>query len=229
MSDGDALLRTILERPDDDTARLVYADWLQENGREVHAQLIRRTSGPGYRNQVRRVAISNNNHRKHAYLLEDRWHVSTSNLCPKGTTEWVRASMPTPASGFDCSATIRAGFIESLWCPLGWFAEHAEALFRAHPIERMVLTDQRPLESSRFAWFNHPVPSGTSQPAQHRLPDELYFRLGGYDNRGGAHPKNVRWYNTRADAESALSRACVAYGRALAGLAPLPHVGSHAE
>lgn len=32
MSDGDALLRAILLRPDDDAARLVYADWLDENG-----------------------------------------------------------------------------------------------------------------------------------------------------------------------------------------------------
>ncbi len=32
MSDGEALLKAILEQPDDDTPRLVYADWLQENG-----------------------------------------------------------------------------------------------------------------------------------------------------------------------------------------------------
>src|SRR5262245_55373335 len=41
MSDHDALYRAILANPDDDTPRLVYADWLQENGRPEEAELIR--------------------------------------------------------------------------------------------------------------------------------------------------------------------------------------------
>jgi len=36
-----ALLAGIVARPDDDTARLVYADWLQEHGDERQAQYIR--------------------------------------------------------------------------------------------------------------------------------------------------------------------------------------------
>jgi uncharacterized protein (TIGR02996 family) len=32
MTDGDALLATIQAQPGEDTARLVYADWLQEHG-----------------------------------------------------------------------------------------------------------------------------------------------------------------------------------------------------
>lgn len=36
-----ALLAAIVANPDDDTARLVYADWLQENGDEEQAQYIR--------------------------------------------------------------------------------------------------------------------------------------------------------------------------------------------
>jgi uncharacterized protein (TIGR02996 family) len=41
MSDADALLDAIFDRPDDDTPRLVYADWLQENGQENYAEFIR--------------------------------------------------------------------------------------------------------------------------------------------------------------------------------------------
>jgi uncharacterized protein (TIGR02996 family) len=36
-----ALLAAIIAQPDDDTARLVYADWLQEHGNEDRADLIR--------------------------------------------------------------------------------------------------------------------------------------------------------------------------------------------
>ena len=39
--EADALLAAIFDSPDDDTARLVYADWLQENGQDDYAQFIR--------------------------------------------------------------------------------------------------------------------------------------------------------------------------------------------
>ena len=37
----DALFQAILDAPDDDAPRLVYADWLEEGGRAEHAELIR--------------------------------------------------------------------------------------------------------------------------------------------------------------------------------------------
>jgi uncharacterized protein (TIGR02996 family) len=40
-SDAAALLRAIVRHPDDDTPRLVYADWLQENGRTDEAEFLR--------------------------------------------------------------------------------------------------------------------------------------------------------------------------------------------
>src|SRR5215203_2415404 len=41
MSDESALLAAILANPDEDTPRLVYADWLQENGQPERAEFIR--------------------------------------------------------------------------------------------------------------------------------------------------------------------------------------------
>jgi uncharacterized protein (TIGR02996 family) len=41
VTDADALLRAIVRHPEDDTPRLVYADWLQENGREEEGEFIR--------------------------------------------------------------------------------------------------------------------------------------------------------------------------------------------
>jgi uncharacterized protein (TIGR02996 family) len=40
-NDGDALFRAVCENPADDTARLVYADWLDENGNPDRAEFIR--------------------------------------------------------------------------------------------------------------------------------------------------------------------------------------------
>src|SRR3954466_3476753 len=41
MPDDDAFLRAILDHPDDDLPRLVYADWLDEHGDPGRAEVIR--------------------------------------------------------------------------------------------------------------------------------------------------------------------------------------------
>jgi uncharacterized protein (TIGR02996 family) len=41
MNEREALLRAVCENPDDDTPRLVFADWLQEHGDEARAEFIR--------------------------------------------------------------------------------------------------------------------------------------------------------------------------------------------
>lgn len=41
MNDGQALYQTICENPDEDTPRLVYADWLEEQGEDEYARYIR--------------------------------------------------------------------------------------------------------------------------------------------------------------------------------------------
>lgn len=46
MSDEAALLAAILAHPDEDTPRLMYADWLQENGQPERAEFIRIQCAP---------------------------------------------------------------------------------------------------------------------------------------------------------------------------------------
>jgi len=41
MTEREMLLRAVCENPDEDTPRLVFADWLQENGEEERAEFIR--------------------------------------------------------------------------------------------------------------------------------------------------------------------------------------------
>jgi uncharacterized protein (TIGR02996 family) len=54
MSDHDALLRAIGEQPEEDTPRLVYADWLDENGDPDRADFVR--------NQIELARIDINDH-----------------------------------------------------------------------------------------------------------------------------------------------------------------------
>ena len=41
MTPDDAFLAAIIESPDDDGPRLVYADWLEENGHPERAEFLR--------------------------------------------------------------------------------------------------------------------------------------------------------------------------------------------
>jgi uncharacterized protein (TIGR02996 family) len=41
MTEREALLRAVCANPDEDTPRLVFADWLEENGEEARAEFIR--------------------------------------------------------------------------------------------------------------------------------------------------------------------------------------------
>ena len=41
MTDHDALLAAVIANPDEDTPRLAYADWCDENGRPERAEFIR--------------------------------------------------------------------------------------------------------------------------------------------------------------------------------------------
>lgn len=41
MDEREALIQTVIDNPDDDTPRLVYADWQEEHGDAAHAELIR--------------------------------------------------------------------------------------------------------------------------------------------------------------------------------------------
>jgi uncharacterized protein (TIGR02996 family) len=41
MTDGEALLAAVIDNPDDDAVRLVYADWLEDEGDRARAEFIR--------------------------------------------------------------------------------------------------------------------------------------------------------------------------------------------
>jgi len=98
MTDGAALYRSILVNPADDTPRLVYADWLEENGRAEEAEFIRVEC------------------RLHADVPDDTDLIDRQ----EELRLWLRTHMPGPkmrfpaglkvASGADWWAQTRRGF-----------------------------------------------------------------------------------------------------------------------
>src|SRR5947209_5479870 len=121
MTHDDAFLRAIIEGPDDDDLRLVYADWLDERG-DPRGEFIRvqvelaRPSGddgpPGARRRGELEARERELLREHA-------------------GEWA-GSLRGRAGPADFSR----GFVETIRARPEEFVAHADAWFRAAPIRR---------------------------------------------------------------------------------------------
>jgi uncharacterized protein (TIGR02996 family) len=126
MSDGDALLRAVIENPADDAPRLVYADWCEEHGDPDRAEFIRVQIGAG-RGQISGVEASC----RGAELLNRHWVewfgplleaagklAAKYRLVPlhdsSGPTEWEISNLDdkSPESPDLCAVTIRRGFAD---------------------------------------------------------------------------------------------------------------------
>jgi uncharacterized protein (TIGR02996 family) len=138
MNDRDALMRAICENPDEDTPRLVFADWLQENGEEERAKFIR------FQCEAARLP-ADNEHR--AGLV--RW---AEDIRQRFGDKWL-AELPVPNSEqidwikttagwlgwFDGEAFDR-GFPARLFVQTaGSLAKHANVLFYATPVRRLLI------------------------------------------------------------------------------------------
>jgi uncharacterized protein (TIGR02996 family) len=104
MFSDEALLLSVLDRPDDDAPRLVYADWLEEHGDCDRAELIRLQCDGADAPRVRE-------------------------LLDRHAAEWAG-----PAVRRAYSYTFRRGFVEEVTVEAGMFLESGERLFAAAPV-----------------------------------------------------------------------------------------------
>jgi uncharacterized protein (TIGR02996 family) len=132
MTHDDAFLADIREHPEDDTSRLVYADWLEDHGQEDRATFIRvqiewaRRGGDGV---LRQQAEE---------LLQAHWD------------EWVRPLAEVvgnePGEGWlrggyhpEALVKFRRGFVSLLDMQASRFVDRAADLFRLAPIRHLRL------------------------------------------------------------------------------------------
>lgn len=100
MSDRDALLRAIGEHPEEDTPRLMYADWLEENGDPDRAGFVRaqvELARPGLEPGERYPAVRRNVHYLTNFVRQ--WHAELPRIdgiewgdFNRGLVEEVRAA-----------------------------------------------------------------------------------------------------------------------------------------
>jgi uncharacterized protein (TIGR02996 family) len=122
MNEGEALLAAILAAPDDDTPRLVYADWLDEHDQPERAEFIRV-----------QIALAHGS----TLALRAREKV----LLALYKAEWLA---PLKTAGEPLHGTahgqFRRGFVEIVWMTALEFVIQAEALFARIPVRELRAT-----------------------------------------------------------------------------------------
>lgn len=119
-----ALLDAIVAHPDDDTPRLVYADWLDEHDRGPRAEFIRV--------QCAHAAIRYGSPEYAADTSESR----AFDLGETYEREWV-AELRVPANR-NTTFQFRRGMVGAVWCNVRYFLNHHAALIRAAPIQSIL-------------------------------------------------------------------------------------------
>jgi uncharacterized protein (TIGR02996 family) len=135
VTDREALFRAILDNPDDDTLRLIYADALEEEGNDRRAAFIRSqiklANVPEYEPASLRCR----------YLDREKW-----------SGEWLLEELPSLPEGLRWSREpFRRGFPAAIQADdLAVFVDSAEALFRIAPVEDLDVLAVRPADVGRF-------------------------------------------------------------------------------
>jgi uncharacterized protein (TIGR02996 family) len=176
MSDRDALFQAILDSPDDDLPRQVYADWLEDQG-DPQAQFIRI--------QCELAAMEADSWRRRELLAAER------RLLQDNARQWAG-----PIAEVALDYHFRRGFVEEVTVSAHALREHAPELLRAAPVRRIVVDSTGVYFTREFAEFliretlnpseSHPevvmCPSPPELLAEVTAREHVMFPLGHYSD-----------------------------------------------
>jgi uncharacterized protein (TIGR02996 family) len=220
---GDALLADIIADPKDDGIRLIYADYLEDNGDEERAEFIRV--------QLEMARLHTCECAPSLYVmpgcatcqLVEPIRRRQRDLLDRHGIDWL-AGLPGPLAF--TSARMRRGLVAAVSLPLALWLEHGPALVKAHPLEGIELSDRRPeanvrgmwpdgvrvLDSwPRWGWCRRTLYLG-EYVLRFALPDDVFACLPPPQLESSAG-----WWacGTEGEAIDALSGACLSWARAI--------------
>lgn len=142
MNDEAALLTAIIAHPNEDTPRLMYADWLQEHGQQQRAAAIRAhielqgIEGPHTPN-----VVGLRNHYDPTSDEADRWNYLLTVVAAVTSNPELNGLSATLASfGSEDLIEWSRGFVESVTCDAPDWIEHGDAIRQEQPVTCVRLT-----------------------------------------------------------------------------------------
>jgi uncharacterized protein (TIGR02996 family) len=132
-----ALLAAVVANPEEDTPRLVYADWLDEHADSLPES--RRDSARAKAEYIRlqceyaRLRYESPEHNRKGGKLQSR----SLELYREFNKTWV-AELNLPANRHTY-CWFRRGLVGHIWCTVRHFLNHAEAILAAAPVECLTL------------------------------------------------------------------------------------------
>lgn len=232
--DGEALLQAVVDAPDDDDVRLVYADWLDDQGSHTRAEFVRVQTEIWQRYRdfgSDAVALL----QRSTYAPDDQAGCRCSwcelrrrerDLLVKlyGGGDWFVDTVAMAIENGSCICTLRRGFVYRVQTYLTSFEELARPIFAANPVVRVELLDRAPvLDAYTAGWAGDTTglsrSSDDAYPKQATLPRWLFSEMSG--TPGTQHPESglllCRHYESPKSALDDLSQTLVALGRSWSG------------
>jgi uncharacterized protein (TIGR02996 family) len=210
MTDREALIAAVWAFPNEDTPRLVLADWLDEHEEAVWGGYIRA--------QVMMARLVAADDYDFEYVAASQIVAAVDNLTLR---EWVhREGIPFPEGPrllmrstegdedrlrdfvADVSIAFRRGFPDGLRCPIAFLLENARQL-PILKLNRIELTDKRPFQISLRQW-SWRVMEGAPGGPENLLPLEVFDCL-------PEREAFIAVYRSRKNAMAALSKACLSF------------------
>ena len=114
----DELLQAVIENPDDDAPRLVFADWLENHGERERAEFIRV--------QIELAKLPNEDNRRPELEQREREFLA------RNESEWIK-----PLRHCVLSWTFHRGFIDEVAVTVDMYRDHTFELLQLSPIRRM--------------------------------------------------------------------------------------------
>jgi uncharacterized protein (TIGR02996 family) len=206
MTDGEALLRGVLAEPFCNVPRLVYADWLEENGEPERAEFIR--------------AHINLNKQEYDQWAKERCDAVFGPAIPgerrPNFAKWFPGS-------YDCNLRLfDRGFCKEVWfIGLNAFKLLHKEVFESQPIVSVSVDGKYPTEinsnSYDLLYVFFKAPKDIISPAC--LTEDLFDEM----KKNLMRPNlivvdEVIYFRTRQEGMEALSRTLVNYARVRVGL-----------
>ncbi len=134
MPSKEAFLQAVIENPDDDAPRLIYADWLEEQGESQRAELIR--------TQCELARLAEDDEVRRPILQEREWTLLSAHakewLAELPVLEGIKWDESTPLGKLHSVPDFERGFACSIIAENEKaFQEHTASIFRAAPVNRL--------------------------------------------------------------------------------------------